>query len=121
MEEDVKKRLQELGFQLDAQARRTAELERQREEEYDKRNSANEIKQALLDGDDASLLSEDELAVIESWEVETDAPGFSAMVPYRIRKAQEYDGTSWDGLAELIRKRQAQKAAARQAALAKAV
>jgi hypothetical protein len=64
-----------------------------------------EILEHLRDGQ-GELLTDDQLDDVETWEEDIDP---------RICKAEEYDGKTWTGLVELIRRRQAQKRAARQA------
>lgn len=60
-----------------------------------------DILQLLQDGQ-GELLSDYQLDVLETW----DCDEVPTVMDPGILKAEEYDGNTWAGLAELIRKRQ---------------
>jgi hypothetical protein len=67
-----------------------------------------ETKQLLRDADDALRMTEESLAEMTSWDWDDDQE-YCIPIPNSIRKAQEYDGKTWAGLAALIRTRQAER------------
>jgi hypothetical protein len=69
----------------------------------DSEAECQEILQILRDGQ-GELLTDDQLEIVETLDVGELVP-----IDPRILKAEEYDGTTWAGLAELIRKRKAAK------------
>jgi hypothetical protein len=112
-------RLDVIQNTLNNAIQRIAQLEARAEEDQEMfhsiltRESINDIKQILRDGDDALLLTEEQLFAMEGWDNPEHEIG---LIDPRIRKAQEYDGKTWSGLGKLIRRRQAQQRAAREAA-----